>query len=58
MWQYASMNLELHIPAELEAKLREQAKAEGKAPEEVAIAALQDRLSVTEEASKVIPFDQ
>jgi hypothetical protein len=47
-----------HISAELEAKLREQAKATGKAPEDIAIAALQDGLCATEETSAIAPLDQ
>jgi hypothetical protein len=43
------MNLTLHLSAELEAKLREQAKAEGKPLEDVALEALQDKLVLEEE---------
>jgi hypothetical protein len=38
------MNLTLHLTPELETKLREQAKAEGKALEEVALHALEMQL--------------
>jgi hypothetical protein len=39
------MTLTLHIPTELEFKLHQLAKAEGKPPEELALEALQDKLS-------------
>jgi predicted transcriptional regulator len=40
------MNLTLQLSAELGAKLREQAKAAGKAPEQLALQALEDQLNV------------
>ena len=39
------MNLILHLPPETEAKLNEQARVLGKAPEAVALEALNDRLA-------------
>lgn len=39
------MNLTLHLSAELETRLREQAEAEGKTPEEVAVEALKKQLA-------------
>ena len=44
LWYDGRMNLTLHLSPELEAKLREQAKAEGKAPEQVAMKALEMQL--------------
>ena len=43
------MNLILHLPAPLEAKLREQAKAAGKPLEDVVLEALQEKLIPDEE---------
>jgi hypothetical protein len=39
------MNLILQLPEELEAKLREQAKASGKAPEELVLLALREQFA-------------
>jgi hypothetical protein len=39
------VNLVPHLPPETEAKLREQAAAVGKAPEELALIALEERLA-------------
>jgi hypothetical protein len=39
------MNLMLHLPPELEAKLGEQAKATGKSPEEIVMATLEGSLA-------------
>ena len=39
------MNLILHLPPETEAKLNAQAAAVGKAPEELALIALEERLA-------------
>lgn len=52
------MNLILQLPLELEAKLCEQAKAAGKPPEEVAIAALEQGLAATDESLPTLPLDQ
>jgi hypothetical protein len=49
------MNLTLHLSAELEAKLREQAKAKGKPPEELALEALQDKLASCDDSSVMLP---
>ena len=38
------MDLLIHLPPEIETKLREQAIAEAKSPEELALAALVERL--------------
>jgi hypothetical protein len=49
------MTLTLHIPTELEAKLREQAKAEGKPPEDLALEALQDKLASSDSSTVMLP---
>jgi hypothetical protein len=46
------MNLILHLPPETEALLKEQAVASGKAPEEVALRALQAQLGESARRSK------
>lgn len=51
------MNLTLHLSAELEAKLRQQAEATGKAPEDVALDALEEHL-LAEPSSVAIPRHQ
>jgi hypothetical protein len=45
LWYDAIMNLTLHLSGELEARLCEQVQATGKAPEDLALEALQDRLT-------------
>jgi hypothetical protein len=47
------MNLILHLPPELEARIVEQAKAEGKPLEMVAIQALKDTLLTESDTGKV-----
>jgi predicted transcriptional regulator len=51
------MNLTLHLPAELEARLRQEARAAGKAPEDLAVEALEEKLSC-EPSTAEIPLDQ
>ena len=40
------MNLILHLPTESEAKLKEQAAATGQSPEQLALQALKEQLSI------------
>lgn len=47
------MNLILHLPPETEAKLNAQAAASGKAPEEFALNAIEQRLAVGFEPADV-----
>ena len=54
----ADMNLTLHLPPDIEAKLRAQAEATGKAPEDIAVAALQEELSATDAAPPTLPLEQ
>lgn len=49
------MNLTLHLSPELEAKLRDQAKATGKPPEDLALEALQEKLEMPEDVSVMLP---
>ena len=49
------MNLTLNLTPELEAKIREQARATGKPPEDLALEALQDKLSMAEDVSAMLP---
>jgi predicted transcriptional regulator len=49
------MNLTVHLSPELEAKLREQARATGKPPEDLVLEALQDKLAMPEDASVMLP---
>ncbi len=52
------MNLMLNLPPETEAKLKEQAIAQGKALEAVALAALNENLAAnSEEATTLAPDD-
>jgi hypothetical protein len=51
------MTLTLQIPNELELKLHQQAKAEGKPPEVLALEALHDKLAFAEDSSAVLPRD-
>jgi hypothetical protein len=48
------MNLKLKLPLELEIKLREQAKTEGKPLEELAIEALQEKLVAEPESTSAL----
>ncbi|HZZ26684.1 MAG TPA: hypothetical protein VFE46_01650 [Pirellulales bacterium] len=52
------MNLILTLPPETEAKLKEQARTLGKAPEVVALEALNDRLANDVEQQPTLPPDQ
>jgi hypothetical protein len=52
------MNLVLQISAEAEAKLNEQARSLGKAPEALALEALQDRLSGEDASQPILPPDE
>ena len=52
------MNLLLHLNPELEAKLGEQAKAAGKAPEEIALQVLQEQLDAEPLATASLSADQ
>jgi hypothetical protein len=49
------MTLTLHIAAELEARLLEQAKTEGKPPEDIALQALEDKLAYSKDSSAMLP---
>jgi hypothetical protein len=49
------MTLTLHIAADLEARLLEQAEAEGKPPEDLTLEALEARLAATDEPSAMLP---
>jgi hypothetical protein len=51
------MDLLIHLPPEIETKLREQAIAEAKSPEELALAALVERLIDGADASGEIQAD-
>ena len=51
------MNLTLHLPPELEAKLCEQAKAKGKPPEELVLEALEEKLMAEREVGSTLPPD-
>lgn len=55
LWYPGSMNLTLNLTPELEAKLREQARATGKPPEDLALEALQDKLAMAEDVSAMLP---
>jgi hypothetical protein len=52
------MDLTLHLSAELEAKLRDQAKAVGKPPEELALEALEEKLSAETTTPAILPPDE
>ena len=52
------MNLTLHLSAELESKLRAQAQAMGKPPEELVLNAVQDKLASPEDSSAMLPREQ
>lgn len=54
VWYNDTMNLILQIPPELEAKLSEQAKAEGKPLEVVVIEALKDTLLSENDSGPVL----
>ena len=51
------MNLTLHLPSDLESKLREQAAALGKPPEVVALEAIRDVLALTPDAGELLSKD-
>lgn len=55
---YQPMSLTLHLSAELEEKLRDQAKAEGKPPEDLALEALEEKLSVETATAAILPPDE
>jgi hypothetical protein len=48
------VTLTLHIPTELESKLHQHAKAEGKPPELLALEALQDKLATASDNSSAV----
>jgi hypothetical protein len=52
------MNLTLHLSAELEAKLRQQAKAEGKPLEDVALKALEEQFDAEPLAAATLSPEQ
>ena len=52
------MNLILNLPPETEAKLCEQAREMGKAPEDFALTVLQTSLAETAAANSTIPVDE
>lgn len=51
------MNLILHLSADLEAKLREQAQAARKAPEDLALEALEEKFADEAASSAMLPPD-
>ena len=52
------MNLILHLPPETEAKLKEQAAATGRAPEELALQALEEQLAVSGQPLVTLSADE
>jgi hypothetical protein len=49
------MTMTLRLTSELEAKLREQAHAEGRLPEDLALEVLQDKLASSDDSSAMLP---
>jgi hypothetical protein len=52
------MNLILHLPPETEAKLKEQAAATGKAPEEFVLRALEEQLANSAQSPSALSADE
>jgi len=58
VWYNSDVNLILHLPPETAAKLQEQAAATGKAPEELALRALEEQLAISPQSPSAMSAEE